>query len=227
MCGRYVFNYTPEQLAEIKKIIKDVDDWINRFPDANFNLAPTDDIVTILGGKVRAATFSHFGLIPHWAKEKSIGNKLINARAETVHEKPSYRQPFKSQRCLIPANGFYEWQGKKPKTPYYIHKKGDAPFCFAGLWDLWHDPETQEPVYSSTIITTAPNELMKPIHDRMPVVLEPEQYQAWMSNETSPERLKEMLKGWEGDGWEVYEVSAKVNNPAYNNQECTKPVSLF
>src|SRR5258708_26621853 len=170
MCGRFSLTVDP---AELQDAFRDY-----TFPEKfapRFNIAPTQPVLAIPNDGRSRADFFVWGLIPSWSKEASIGNRLINARGETLGEKPSFRGGYKHKRCLIVANGFYEWKSKpmtKTKTPHFIHLKTREPFAFAGLWDEWHSPDGSE-IRSCTIITTEPNELMAPIHDRMPVILKP------------------------------------------------------
>ena len=164
-------------------------------------------------------------MIPSWAKEESIGNRMINARAETVAEKPSFRNSFKRRRCLVPADGFYEW--KKPtgggrKIPMRIVLKDKEPFAFAGLWDTWVNPEGEE-VESFTIITTQANELLRRIHDRMPVILAEEQEATWLDQDADAQELLSMLKPFPGE-MEAYPVSTLVNSPSNDDQRCISPV---
>jgi putative SOS response-associated peptidase YedK len=163
-----------------------------------------------------------WGLIPHWAKDKSIGNKLINARAETVHEKPSFRKSFKTQRCLIPADGFIEWkkQGKE-KYPHYISLKSDAVFAFAGIWAEWRMEE--EVIRSCCIITTEANPYLQPIHNRMPVILNPEDYSIWLAPVEKTETLRSLLRPFPEDQMKEYEVSREINSPANDRAECLTP----
>jgi putative SOS response-associated peptidase YedK len=166
-----------------------------------------------------------WGLIPSWAKDPKIGNKLINARAETLAEKPSFRNAFKRRRCLIIADGFYEWQKlEKRKQPYYIKMQDGKPFAFAGLWENWKSPEGEE-VISCTIVTTAANSLMEPIHDRMPVILSLDECDRWLDSSVSdPQVLQSLLKPYKSDEMQAISVSATVNNPANETAECINPL---
>lgn len=151
-----------------------------------YNIAPTQDIAAIRQteeGDIECRAL-RWGLIPFWAKDKSIGNRMINARAETIAEKPSFRAAYKKRRCLIPADGFYEWRKDAgEKTPWYITTSSDEPFAFAGLWEDWTDKQTGESIQSATIVTTAANAFMADLHHRMPVILEPETARAWLQGE--------------------------------------------
>ena len=163
-------------------------------------------------------------MIPSWAKDPAIGNRLINARAETLADKPSFRTAFKRRRCLIPADGFYEWR-KDPggKTPMYIRLKSGDPFAFAGLWEAWHSAE-DETLLTCTIITTTPNSLMEKIHDRMPVILKPDAYDRWRDPaEQEPGKLSGLLKPYPASHMTAYAVSKRVNKPENDSPELVVP----
>ena len=165
-----------------------------------------------------------WGLVPFWAKDASIGNKLINARGETVAEKPSFRRAFKHQRCWVLADGYYEWKREgKSKQPYYIRFKDHRLFAFAGLWERW---EKQEPaIESCSLITTGPNTLMEPIHNRMPVILEERSYSSWLSpGLQNTVYLSGLLEPYESEEMEAYPVSVMVNNPRNDSETCIQPM---
>jgi len=193
--------------------------WVT-FPDHNFapryNIAPTQPIAVVTNSGENKLDFFTWGLVPFWAKDPSIGNRMINARAETLAEKPSFKNAFKRRRCLILADGFYEWQkipGEKSKIPTYIHMKDGKPFAFAGLWEDWHSPDGSQ-ILSATIITTSPNKLMEPIHNRMPVILPPKAYQQWLTpSEADIQKLSAILRPYDADKMEAYPVSRMVNSP--------------
>ena len=178
---------------------------------ARYNCAPTQNLAVITGSEPETLQFFRWGLIPSWAKEAAIGNKLINARGETISEKPSFRSAFKNRRCLVPATGFFEWSKTGGKRPFNIRLRTGEPFAFAGLWDQWIS-EDGEIVHSFTIITTVPNELMATIHDRMPVILHRENEQRWLQD-NEPQRLQELLLPYPAQEMEAYEVSPLVNTP--------------
>lgn len=189
-----------------------------------FNIAPTQAVTA-----VRAAADGHrqlgqlhWGLVPSWADDLAVGNRMINARAETVATKPGYRQAFKSRRCLVVADGFYEWQKNgRRKQPYYIRLKDDRPFAFAGVWERWS--KGGEPVESCAIITTDANELVRSIHDRMPVILPPEAYNLWLSPDTEIELLQSLLQPYRASEMLAYPIGTQVNSPAYNQPDCIRP----
>lgn len=167
-----------------------------------------------------------WGLVPFWAKEASIGYKMINAKSETLTEKPSFRKPFKEKRCLVLADGFYEWgkTDKKNKVPYRLVLKNRQPFAFAGLWDIWKTPEGDK-LLSFTIITTSANELMESIHDRMPVILHEKDEAKWLDPEfKDTEKLSSLLQPYPSELMEAYKVSTIVNSPKNDTLACIEPV---
>jgi putative SOS response-associated peptidase YedK len=198
-----------------------------------YNIAPTQLVAVIANNGKNMLEFYRWGLIPSWAKDSKAGSRMINARAETLAEKPAFRTAFKRRRCLIPADGFYEWRlpaknadapGRKTKTPIYLRLKSGEPFAFAGLWETWQ-PEGGEPVLSCTIITTTPNSLVEKIHDRMPVILKPEAYEQWLAQgEQAPEKLARLLKPYPASGMTAYAVSPLVNSPAVDTPEIIRPL---
>ena len=169
------------------------------------------------------------GLIPFWAREEKVGYKMINARGETIDEKPSFRGPFKKRRCLIPADGFYEWAlipGEKMKQPYFIRMKNKDLFAFAGLWEEWEDPAGGKKIETCTIITTEANKLLARIHDRMPVIIKPEQYGLWLASHSDPTTLKNMfVKPFDPFKMTAYPVSGMCNNPKHDAPGCIKKVN--
>ncbi len=221
MCGRFTLTLDP---ADVKEMYSNAS-FPGKFAP-RFNIAPSQAILAIPNDGKNQADFFLWGLIPSWAKDASIGSRMINARGETLAEKPSYRGVYKYKRCIIPADGFYEWKsqpGTKVKTPYFIHMKDGRPFAFAGLWDEWHSAEGS-PLRTCTIITTGPNTLMTPIHDRMPVILRPESYADWLDTAPrSPETLQALIAPFPADAMEAYPVSALVNSPANDRAECLQP----
>lgn len=236
MCGRYAFFLNPPDLADA-------------FPEytfpaqvaQRFNIAPTQPILVLPNNGTNKADFFVWGLIPAWAKDPSIGSRLINARAETLAEKPAFRSAYKYRRCLIFANGFYEWRsgglmpperhadgtkpsaqarpGTKSKTPHFIHLKAGEPFAFAGLWEHWQTADGSE-VRSAAIITTEPNELMSSIHNRMPVILPRNAYAQWIDPTPHfPVDLNSLLVPYPAGEMEAYPVSTLVNSPANDRPE--------
>jgi putative SOS response-associated peptidase YedK len=220
MCGRYTLRTPIDVLAEGFEI--------QEYPSSitpNYNVAPTQEVAAVVeGDEKRKLEMFHWGLIPSWAKDPSIGNKMINARAETVSEKPSFRSAFKKRRCLILADGFYEWQKTDDgKQPYHIKMQDDSPFAFAGLWEIWKD---EEEIRSCTIITTAANDLMGEIHHRMPVILPPEDYDMWLDPDfDEKEPLTSLLKPYSSDKMQAYIVSRRVNKPSNNEPSVVEPAA--
>lgn len=213
MCGRYaVFSTNGQIAARFHLNAPDTDT-----PNEQFNAAPTQHlpVITLLSHTIE---YFRWGLIPSWAKELSIGNKLINARAETLVEKPSFRTAFRKRRCLVVCDGFYEWH-KTPsgKVPMFIHLASGELFGIAGLWEQWHNPETDELLKSFTIITTEPNELMSEIHNRMPAIVRQEEEGLWLAPTTHEQELQHILRPFPAEEMEAWPVSTAVNNPRNNS----------
>jgi len=191
-----------------------------------YNIAPSQQIAVVANDGQNQIDFYRWGLVPFWAKDPSIGNRMINARMESLAEKPAYRSALRSRRCLIPADGFYEWK-RSPgggKTPMCIRLKSREPFAFAGLWEKWRGGDGVE-LRTCTIITGTPNALVRPIHDRMPVILRPDDFQRWIEpGEREPADLLPMLTTYPAGEMEAFAVSAAVNNPATETPECVAPV---
>ena len=221
MCGRFTLTVNPAEVQETFSSYTFPQQFAPRF-----NIAPTQPVLVIPNEDQNTADFFVWGLIPMWAKDPSIGNRMINARAETLEEKPAFRGSLKYKRCLVLADGFYEWkasEGKKAKTPFFIHMKDRKPFAFAGLWDAWNSPDGSL-VKSCTIITTEPNELTGIIHNRMPVILHPRDYARWLDpSPQTPDQLKPLLKPFPADLMNAYPVSPLVNTPANDKPELVVP----
>lgn len=221
MCGRFTLTVDPSDLQEAFA------DYT--FPAKfapRFNIAPSQPILAIPNDAKHKADFFIWGLIPSWAKDPSMGNRLINARGETLAEKPSFRGALKYKRCLILADGFYEWKsqpGTKTKIPHFIFLKSRQPFAFAGLWDEWHSPDGGS-VRSATIVTIAPNELMATLHNRMPVILPPSAYAQWLDPAPqTPDRLLPLLQPFPAREMDAHPVSTLVNSPANDRAELVVP----
>ena len=224
MCGRFV-QYSPlqtiQQMLDVGTVSFEV------IP--NYNVAPTQKIITVIKhNNENKLEKLHWGLVPFWAKDISIGSRMINARAETVSQKPSFRNAFRKRRCLIPADGFYEWKGEKGnKQPYYVSIPSGEPFSFAGLWETWTDKETgEESVYKScTIITTAASESIREIHHRMPVILDPKFHEKWLNAVIQdPKALQVIIDDGIIHNMSFYPVSKLVNSVKNNHPNCIKPV---
>ncbi len=222
MCGRFTLQSDPQQIQLAFNI-----DQVNAEVKSSYNVAPTQEIVTVVQRDGRNTLEAMWwGLIPVWAKDLRIGSRLINARAESIAEKPIFKRPLKSQRCLIVADGFYEWrkQGAK-KIPMFIRLKSKRPFAFAGVYDRWESSDGER-ITSCAIITTTPNELMRPIHQRMPVILPKKRYEEWLdpANQEMDE-LVALLQPYPADKMLAYLVSALVNSPRNNSPECIRPLA--
>jgi putative SOS response-associated peptidase YedK len=224
MCGRYTLRTTPAQLAEIFGVLRELDS------QPRYNIAPTQTVAAVRtdvakGGRELAAL--RWGLVPSWAKDLKIGSSLINARAETIATKPAFRSALRRRRCLIPADGFYEWQavpGQKTKQPWLIGLCDEPVFAFAGLWEHWNSPEGTS-VESCTVVTTAANEFMQPVHNRMPVILDRADYDRWLDSECQDsESVLPLLVQFPGDRMQRVPVSTLVNSPRNDRPECTDPV---
>ena len=215
MCGRFTLYITAEDLASHYHL------RILPVTEPRYNIAPSQqiNIIKAASGEPTLSTVK-WGLIPHWAKDEKIGYKLINARAETVSEKPSFRNAFKHRRCLIPASGFYEWKKEgSRKQPYYFQAKGESVFSMAGIWESWKAPDG-DIVESCSIITTAANELVSRIHDRMPVIIAKDSYKIWLSAENNGQLFKELLKPYSEFVMICNPVSQMVNSPKNTGPEC-------
>ncbi len=225
MCGRFTNNAKPEQ---IKKEFKVGAKNPNLF-QPRFNIAPAQRIDVVLESEnERILSQLKWGLVPSWSKDTSISKGLINARAETLSEKPSFREAFKSRRCIIPASGFYEWQKKETgaKQPFYFYLKEKEVFGFAGLWEQWLDKQTGELLETCTIITTEANEVLKPVHERMPVILKPENYDDWLDVKVKDtDKLQELLKSYPSEEMDSHTVSKNINYPDKDSPDLIKPLN--
>ncbi len=221
MCGRYTLRSPVEKLAEEFGF-----DASSVELPPNYNVAPTQEVAAVLSeGGERRLELLRWGLIPSWADDPGIGSRMINARAETAPEKPSFRRAFRERRCLIPADGFYEWKRMNgAKQPFYIRMKEGRPFAFAGLWESWKDNGGPE-IRSCAILTTRPNALAGEIHDRMPVILPAGSYDAWLDPEAEKEELVALLAPYPEAEMEAYPVSRFVNSPSNNDPRCIEPAA--
>jgi len=223
MCGRFA-------LSKSERI-----DWaqfgVRRGPalPPHWNLGPGRAIAAVRdagqGREGAEVVLLTWGLIPFWAREPSIGHRLANTRAESAHEKPAFRAAFQKRRCLIPADGFYEWQvvsGTARKQPWFVHRDDDGIFALAGLWERWQ-PAEGDPVESCTVLTTAANALMAPIHDRMPVIIEPAHYAEWLSADTAVVHARALLHPWDASKMTAHRVSMRVNSAMHDDAACTVP----
>jgi len=221
MCGRFT------QTKKVEDYAEDVPDLrVEGSLVPSYNIAPTQTVACIVGETSPIVVPLRWGLIPEWARDMTIGARLINARAETITQKPSFRESFKKRRCLVLADGFYEWQrpsGGARKTPYYFRMQTGRGFAFAGLWASWRDPAGTT-VETCTIITTAANTLVQPVHHRMPVILPPAEYRQWLAVESSdPNELLSALAPYPANHMEAYPVSEHVNHTKNNESTCIAP----
>jgi putative SOS response-associated peptidase YedK len=223
MCGRY----TVRSIQPVAELF-----GISLPPEfqPRYNVAPTQDVLVVRsaskgeGIPARRGDMLRWGLVPSWADDPSIGNRMINARAETAATRPAFRDAMKRRRCLVPADGFYEWQVRedsKRKQPHLIRMKDDRPFGFAGLWDTWRRGE--EPLETFTILTTSPNELVAGIHNRMPVIVAPGDFERWLDPDVDANGVAELLKSYPAEGMRAGPVGLGVNNPKNDDPACAQP----
>lgn len=229
MCGRFVATTTPAVLADYLR----VDEVRTESLDPSWNVAPTDAVYAVAETKDERRLLGTYkwGLVPHWAKDPSVGSRMINARAETLSTK--FTRAFERRRCLLPADGFYEWERREDgtKQPWFVHRADGAPMVFAGLWELWHDPakpedEDAEPLRTCTIVTTDANDLLAPIHDRMPVVLSPADWDVWLDRAvTDTDAVAHLLAAPDPRQFEMFEVSPRVNSVRNNGGDLVTPLN--
>jgi len=224
MCGRFTLSASFPEIIDRFAIEAAIEEELY---SASYNIAPSHSVLSVINdGRRNRLGYLKWGLIPSWAKDEKIGFKLINARAETLAEKPSFREAYKNRRCLVIADSFYEWkrQDQKNKTPMRIKLKSDALFAMAGLWERWKSPEGKT-IYSCTVITTTPNDLVKDIHDRMPVILKREDEQTWLDPTIrTPQELNRLLTPLPEELIEAYEVSSLVNSPKNNSPQLIQKI---
>jgi len=222
MCGRF------SQTCDKKTLLNEFQNpFLGMTGDIKpgYNISPSQPVLVLLEeNNQKRLDFFHWGLVPSWAKDPGIGNRIINARQETLNEKPSFRGPLKNSRCLVIADGFYEWKREGTiKQPYYIHMKNKTPFGFAGLWSHWTSTNGSE-IKSCTIITTESRDLMKPIHHRMPIILPLKERDVWLDTRNFDVKgLLTLLNSTPLEQMEAYPVSSYVNSPRNSSPECTTP----
>lgn len=229
MCGRFVSSSSPADLASYFGAEGTVDEALEQ----NYNVAPTSDVYVVhADGGVRRVDAFHWGLVPIWAKDPKVGNRMINARSETLASKGAFKPAFKRRRCIVPADGFYEWKkldGRKKKQPYFIHRPDDEPFAFAGLWEVWKGPEKGSDdvqLRSTTIITTSANEPMSAIHDRMPVVLPPSAWDEWLDPDNDDiDTLGKLLVPAPASLITMHPVSVDVGNVRNNGSRLVEEIA--
>lgn len=223
MCGRFTLT-DPDQDLAVQFNLPQIPDMPPRY-----NIAPTQPVAAVRlahNSDVRELAMLHWGLIPSWAKDPKMGSRMINARSETVAEKPSFRAAFRRRRCLIAADGFYEWQKVNgAKQPFFIRLREGQPFAFAGLWEYWKGSDDLV-IQSCTLLTTQPNELMRPLHNRMPVILSPKDYDLWLDPKVQQaEQLQPLLRAHPAEEMEAFPVSRFVNRPANDDPACIEPLA--
>ena len=220
MCGRFVTDIPPSELAKIF--------GLTEAPkiESRFNVSPTQLSAVVRNqGDSNRLDLLKWGFVPGWSKDLSFGSHLINARSESVTEKPAFRHAIKYRRCIIPASGFYEWShSDSRKQPYYIRMADQTPMCMAGVWESWKAPDGSE-LETFAILTTAANKLVEPIHDRMPVILHPDRFTLWLShNMHDPEQLQQLYQPFPAEQLKAFKVPDLVNNPRLDSPACIAPV---
>ena len=222
MCGRFTLTQDIQTIARTIMSPRTVAIPSTLQVGPRYNIAPTQDVIAVINNGSLHLDMLRWGLIPSWSKEENVGSRMINARAETLAEKPSFKRLLHGKRCLVVTDGFYEWRqesGTKSKTPMYITLKNKEPFAFAGLWDSWRSPDGQQ-VRTCTIVTTEPNELLATIHNRMPAILAPEGREIWLDSSLHDERaLLPLLVPYKTDEMAARPVSRLVNDPRYEGAE--------
>ena len=217
MCGRFQLSVKGKQISERFNV-----EVFDELYKPNYNCAPSQKLPVITNDQPHSLSYFRWGLIPFWAKDPKLGYRNINTRSEPISSTPSFKNAFKKRRCLIPANGFYEWRKDENKTPFRIFFKNEKLFALAGIWETWKDAENKI-INSFSIITTEPNSLSKDIHNRMPVILKPEDEQSWLS-ENNEELLKKLLVPFDPNKMAAYAISKEVNSPKNNKPGIIIPV---
>jgi len=210
MCGRFQLSVKGKQISERFNI-----EVFDELYTPSYNCAPSQKLPVITNKQPDRLSYFNWGLIPFWTKNPKVGAKSINTRSETISQKPSFKEAFKKQRCLIPANGYYEWKKGNSNTPYRIFIKDERIFTIAGIWDVWKDAENRE-IYTFSIITTKANSILENIHGRMPVILNPDDEKSWLQ-EDDEVRLKSLLKPYSSSFFDFYPISKAINSPKNNN----------
>ena len=227
MCGRFTLALSPEELAQLMALDAALDRELGLGP--RYNIAPGQEIVAAVQATPEApreARVFRWGLVPSWAEDPAIGYRLINARSETAAAKPAFRDAYRRRRCLVPADGFYEWQRRAGRKQPWHFRVTDAPgFCMAGLWETWGPPDGV-PLETCTLLTTSANELLRPIHDRMPVILGRENYERWLTAQPDDETgLRDLLRPFPAEAMDARPVSPLVNSPRSDVPACIEPVA--
>jgi putative SOS response-associated peptidase YedK len=223
MCGRFARYASGDEVAQRFQLPE-----ATLFDEPRYNIAPTQPVAAVRATAWgRALAWLRWGLIPSWSSDPAIGNKLINARAETVTEKPSFRSAFKQRRCLIPASGYYEWEKRRGsrKQPYFIRPRNGSLFAFAGLWERWHDSQGT-PVETCTILTSEANEQLRSLHDRMPLILDPAADATWLDPGADAPSLHALLVPYPAEKMEAFPVNPWVNDPRHEGPRCLEPAGV-
>jgi putative SOS response-associated peptidase YedK len=231
VCGRFAQPRSPEDLARIFRATS-----VSDLPGDRFNVAPTDPVAAVVEqhGERTIDTF-RWGLVPFFAEGPKSRTPLINARAETVETAPAFRVSFARRRCIVPADAFYEWRRHRDPAsgrvvrsePFAIRRRDEEPLAFAGLWAIWRDPATAERLYSATIVTGVPNELVAAVHDRMPIILDPDDWDTWLDEGARPTELRPLLRPYPAGGLQMYAVSPAVNNVRSQGAELLLPITRW
>lgn len=222
MCGR--FGLTRPDKLDLQRF------GVRSAPprEPRFNIPPGGDILVVRErAGDRVADLVHWGLIPSWARDRAIGNRMANARADTALTKPSFRSAMERRRCLVPADVFYEWQavaGQRRKQPWALALPDGEIFALGGIWEFWRPPEGGDGIVSCAILTTEPNTLLEPIHDRMPVILSPDRYRAWLDPRTSGAAVQDMVRPWPSDGLRAWKISFAINDPETDDSSVLTPL---
>jgi putative SOS response-associated peptidase YedK len=226
MCGRFTLTARPETVAALFELPE------VPLLEQRYNIAPTQSVVVVRrtpDAAQRELVFLRWGLVPCWAADRTIGNRLVNARAETVADKPAFRAAFRERRCLVAADGFYEWQpqGKGKKQPFLFRLRDHSPFAFAGLWERWRSPDGT-PLETCTLLTTEANAVVRPVHERMPVLLTPESFEQWLDpTPRGVAELQRLLQPVPAEKLIAQPVSSRVNNPRYDDPACLEPLAVL
>lgn len=222
MCGRFTLTATPQRLRDRLRLAAAPEDLVPRY-----NIAPSQDVLVVANRAQRLLRPARWGLVPRWARDPSIGHRMINARAETLAQRPAFRELLERRRCVIPADGFYEWRrlDRRTRQPFYLRGRDGAPLALAGLWDVWRAADGAR-LASCTIITVPANGTVAPIHDRMPAILPPAGLDAWLDPAPAPAAaLTPWLRPSSDDDLDAYPVSARVNTPAHDDAGCIAPLA--
>lgn len=219
MCGRFALYHEGDEIAERFQLDRAAVEL-----EPRYNIAPTQPVAVVVQTEERLLDAYRWGLVPSWARDPAIGNRMINARGETLAEKPAYKAAFRRRRCLIPASGFYEWRKDgKAKIPTFIRCRDGAPLALAGMWEEWRGGDS-EPLRTCTIVTTAASDFMRPIHDRMPVILNGDGQRAWLDpGQQDADALSALLRPWAADDLLAHPVSGRVNSPGHDAPDCIAP----